>query len=250
MCPRQAAVAEPGVACPAGIRAERERGWLTAIALVALAVLAAAALLAFLGTAPARAHDGRHDFESLIAGISPLTLATGIEVRVLDYDGQLELVNASGKTVIVEGYEGEPYAKVESGGPVYLNVRSPSLAPSNDRWGQTAPSGNEDAAAAPRWVQVASDGRLAWFDRRSHYRGAGTPPAVIDISERQKLWDYRIPLTVGAEAATIEGALFWAGRRPFPVAMFSAMLIATAGCAFFGAWAMKRIHAPDRQSAI
>lgn len=190
----------------------------------------------------AQGHDGRHDFESLIRGIVPVNLARGIEVRMIDYDERVELINDSGETVIVTGYEGEPYARIESRGPVYLNLRSPSLAPSNDRWGRTPATGNEDATAPPHWVEVGNNGRLAWFDRRSHYRGPGTPADVTDSTQRQQLWDYRIPLRIGEDQAAITGTLFWAGRQPFPVVAFVVMLLATAACAFFGVWAMRRVR--------
>ena len=206
--------------------------------------LAAALAVAVLTVAtPAQAHDGRHDFESLIEEVTPIRLGAGIEIRMIDYDERIELVNRSGETVIVEGYEGEPYARVESGGPVSLNLRSPSLAASNDRWGRTPPGGREDADAPPRWVQVGGDGTLSWFDRRSHYRQTGVPDAVADPTVRQKLWDYRIPLRVGGETAAITGTLYWTGRRPFPIAAFVALLVATAACGLFGARVMKRLRA-------
>lgn len=202
--------------------------------------------IALIAAPAAAAHEGRHDFESVIQAVVPADRAEGLEVRVLDYDEQIELLNETGETVIVKGYAGEPYARIEPGGPVYLNVRSPSLAPSNDRWGRTAPTGEEDAAAAPKWLLVGDGGRLTWYDRRSHFRGAGIPAAVREESRRQALWGYRIPLTVGGRPVAIEGTLYWLGRRPFPVAAFVFLLVASAGCAFFGAWAMRRLRGSSR----
>ena len=189
-----------------------------------IALALALVLCAVWAAPPAGAHEGEHAFESLISGLSPVTAGTGIEVRMLDYDEQIELINRSGKTVIVEGYAGEPYARVESEGPVWLNLRSPSLAPSNDRWGRTPPRGDEDASRPPNWVKVGDHGRLTWFDRRSHYRRPGTPPAVTDAGQRQQLWDYRIPISVGGAPAEILGSLHWTGRRSFPLAAFLALL--------------------------
>lgn len=203
------------------------------------------AIVMLLAAAPAQAHDEGHAFESSISGLEPARLGVGIELRMLDHDSQVELTNESGKTVIVMGYEGEPYARLESAGPVFLNVRSPALPLNNDRWGRTAPTGSEDAAAPPRWVQVGDHGKLAWFDRRTQFRGSGTPPTVTDPSSRQKLWSYRIPLLVGAERAEIRGTLYWTGRRPFPIAVFLVLLIATAACALFGAWVLKRLNTAD-----
>lgn len=199
-------------------------------------------LVSSVGTEQAGAHEGFHPFESEIAGIFPPRLATGLEVRMLDFDEQVELVNRSGEPVIVMGYSGEPYARVESDGPVFLNVRSPALHVNNDRWGKTPPSGDADASAPPNWVRVGDGGRLAWFDRRSHYRRPGTPDSIDDPAVRKKMWGYRIPITVGGQAATIRGTLYWAGHSPFPIAIFTFLLIATAGCAILGAWAIKRLR--------
>lgn len=213
------------------------------------ACLAGALTVAALLAVPtAQAHDSGHDFESIISGVMPVHLGAGIELRVVDYDEQIELVNESGETVIVMGYDGEPYARVESAGSVSLNLRSPALAPNNDRWGRTEPTGSEDAAAPPHWAKVGDSGRLTWFDRRSHYRRSGVPPQVADTAARQKLRDYRIPLKVGDEPAEIRGSLYWAGRRPFPVTAFVALLIGTAGVGLFGAWTLKRLRIASRST--
>lgn len=204
-------------------------------------------ILAALSATSAHAHEGRHDFESVVSEVAPAGFASGLTVRMIDYDEQVELINGSGKTVVVIGYEGEPYARLEPTGDVHLNLRSPSLAPSNDRWGRTPAGGQEDAGARPHWYKVSDDGKLAWFDRRSHYRKIGVPPAVVDPAKRQEIWQYRIPLRVGGEPAEIRGTLYWAGRRPFPIGAFVFMLIATAGCAFFGAWTIRQMRARSEE---
>ncbi len=196
----------------------------------------------------AGAHDGSHPFESVISGVVPARLAAGVTVRIVDYDEQIELTNRSGRRVVVAGYAGEPYARVESDGPVFLNVRSPSLHISNDRWGRTPPNGSGDAAARPEWVRVGGEGRVSWFDRRAHYRRRGIPAGVRDPAFRTKLWSYRLPITVGGEPAAIRGTLFWAGRRSFPTGPFVILLIATGGCALLGAWAVKRMRSADGPS--
>jgi len=202
---------------------------------VVLACLAA-------GAAPGRAHDGAHLFESVIGGPYPERLAQGVEVRILDEDEQVELVNSSGRTVVVMGFAGEPYARVESGGSVFVNARSPATPANNDRWGRTRPSGREDPGAPPAWVRVGGEGRLVWYERRAQYRRAGTPPQVADPAERTWIRDYRIPLTVGGEPAELRGTLHWVGRRPFPNVALVVLLLATAGCAFFGAITLRRVR--------
>ncbi len=202
----------------------------------------------FGGGQRAAAHEGSHPFESVVAGIVPSRLATGIDVRMIDADSQMELTNHSGMTVVVRGYQGEPYARIASSGRVEVNVLSPSMAPSNDRLGRTPPNGNEDASAPPRWVHVGDGGRYRWFDRRTHYRGSGTPAAVTDRERRTRLWDYRVPITVGGEAASIRGTLYWVGVSPFPTGLFVGMLVATAGCLLFGAWVLRGFRRGETSS--
>ncbi len=97
------------------------------------ALLAASAVLLFfagLPTAPAQAHKASsHDFESIPEAILPAALGTGIEFEMLDYDARLRLRNNSGKVVVVEGYDDEPYGKIDPDGRVYLNSLSPCLLP-------------------------------------------------------------------------------------------------------------------------
>lgn len=177
---------------------------------------AAAVALAVAVTVPAAAHQATHDYESLLGAPEPAAVTKGVEVRMLDQDSQVELVNRSGRTVVVLGYEGEPYARVAPDGTVSVNVRAPSAPESNDRWGHTVAKGTEDAAAAPRWVRTGGDGVLRWFDKRTHHRGYGPPPEVVDRARRTKIRDYRIPIIVGGEPAVIPGTLYWRGDPPFP----------------------------------
>lgn len=200
------------------------------------------ALLGLVFAGQARGHDASHPYESVIEGISPAAAARGIEVRMLDYDSQVELTNRSGRRVVITGYEGEPYARIDADGGVYLNRRSPSLPLSADRLGRGPATGKGDASAPPEWSRIGSDGRLAWFDRRSHIRKDGVPPQVEDTSERSLIWDYRIPIEVGGSPAEIKGSLFWNGKDKFPTGLFVGLLIATGLCALFGAWALKRMR--------
>ncbi len=197
--------------------------------------------------AGASAHEGRHAFESVIAGPFPERLATGIDLRVIDWDERVELVNRSGRTVVVHGVAGEPYLRIESRGPVFMNVRSPAAPLNNDRWGRTRPSGREDASAPPAWVRVGEGGRFVWFEHRAQYRPAGVPPQVTDRAEPMRIRDYRIPLTVGGEPAEIRGTLNWVGYRPFPNVAFVTLLLASAAVALFGAVTLGRLrNLPDR----
>lgn len=194
----------------------------------------------------AQAHGEPHLYESVIEGVRPAGASARIEFRIIDFDSQVQLTNRSGRTVVVEGYEGEPYLRIDGDGRVFLNARSPSMAPSNDRLGRTRRTGHEDADARPNWIRVADGGSFTWFDRRTHYRRRGRPSAVTDEAERTRLWRWRIPFTVGERSAAVEGSLYWLGRRPFPTGLFLFLLLSTAGASLFGAWAIRRMRETGR----
>lgn len=194
------------------------------------------------------AHRGSHPFDSVLRGISPAVLGTGIEARMLDFDSRIRLQNRSGKRVMVEDYRGEPYARLDPDGSVYLNARSPAFYLNNDRYARTPVEPSVDASASPKWIWVANSGELTWFDRRSHYMEAGTPPQLKDPAKRTRMRNYRIPLIVGGRPATLNGTLYWVGRKEFPVGLFIGLLLATVLCAFFGAWVLIRIRRSDEEA--
>lgn len=188
-------------------------------------VAAAAAALALLA-GPAPAHEGDPSFRSEVAGIRPAV--PGLQARVLNYDDSLELVNRSGRTIVVEGYDGEPYARLLPDGVVQVNERSPARFLNSERYGgEPAPAG-ASATAAPRWRTLARDGRLSWHDHRMHWMGRGRPPSVTDPGARTKVFDYEVPLRVDGRPAVIAGTLWWAGE---PDGSMPAWAIAALVCA-------------------
>jgi MYXO-CTERM domain-containing protein len=186
----------------------------------ALALAAAAALLA---APPAAAHQGNPNYRSVVDSITPAV--KGLTLRVLNYDDRFELANHSGRTVTVDGYDGEPYARVLADGTVEVNKRSPAYYLNDDRFADVKVPSSADPKAPPQWSVVDKTGNLQWHDHRMHWMSRSLPPQVKDKSKRTKIFDYAIPMRVGDQRASIRGTLFWqpADGGGAPVGMFIAL---------------------------
>ena len=126
----------------------------------------------------------------------PATLGHAVvTVEVLNYDDRLLMINRTGKTIAITGYEREPYARLRADG-------------------------------------TARTGRFEWHDDRIHWMSKGTtPPQVKDEGERTKVFDWRVPISVGSERAALTGALFWqsADASGVPVAAIVALAVLAIG---------------------
>ena len=104
------------------------------------------ALAALVSSPLAAGHGGGAlGFRSTITKITPAT--AGISVQVLDSDDRLVLGNRTGKPLVIEGYEGEPYLSFRDG-RVLRNTRSPATYLNDDRFG--AVEGARKADYEPR----------------------------------------------------------------------------------------------------
>jgi hypothetical protein len=171
------------------------------------AVLAATAPLALAAAATATAHQGNPNYRSLIGRVTPAL--PGIKLQVLNFDDRLALQNASGKTVVIQGYNGEPYARVLANGNVEVNQRSPAYYLNTDRTADVKVPDSANADARPQWKVVDRSGRFEWHDHRIHYMGQGLPPQVKDKSKRTKVFAWQVPLQVGSAKGAIAGTLYW-----------------------------------------
>ena len=168
------------------------------LALVLMAPLSPSAL----------AHGGNPDFRSEFRAVQPGV--PGLQVQVLNYDDRLLLINRTKKTVLVRGYEREPYARLRADGTVEVNKRSPSYYLNEERYGGTPVPPGAGPDAPPRWSVVSKTGRFETHDHRIHWMSKGTtPPQVKDEDKRTKVFDWRVPIEVGAQPAAVTGSLFW-----------------------------------------
>jgi hypothetical protein len=195
------------------------------------AVALAALLAALIAAVPALGHGGNPNFRSEVTAIEPSV--PGLEVSVLNYDDRLLMINRTGSTVLVQGYEGEPYLRIRADGAVEVNRRSPSFYVSRDRYGVVQVPREARSDAAPRWQVVSRTGRYEWHDHRIHYMSKASPPQVTDSGERTKIFDWKVPVTVGARKASLEGRLLWEPDSPGgaprgAIIVFAAFFVLTA----------------------
>jgi len=168
---------------------------------------AAVALVVLTFASAASAHQGNPHFRSIVQSVSPST--PGLKLEVLNFDDRLELTNRSNKTVIVRGYDREPYLRFLPDGTVQVNAKSPAKALNNDRYGGAQIPASANSSAPPQWQTIDKTGRFDWHDHRIHWMARGTPPIVKDQNKRTKVFNWNVPLTVGNQTGSIRGQLVW-----------------------------------------
>ena len=169
-------------------------------AVVALAALSAAVPTAF-------AHKGNPYYLSQVDGITPAV--AGVTVEVLNRDDRLLLHNTSGKDVVIEGYDKEPFARVLADGTVQVNTDSPAYYLNDDRFANVEVPAGVDGKGPARWKQVDKTGRFEWHDHRAHWMAKQRPSHVRDESVKTKIFDWRVPIEIDGARGAVAGTLFW-----------------------------------------
>lgn len=171
-------------------------------------ILTWGAAAAVLACAPvALAHEGSPNFLSQINEVTPA--GAGVDVQVLNRDDRLLLINSGSNTVLIEGYEGEPYARLEPDGTVSVNADSRAYYINEERDGEVAVPDGADSKGEPRWEEVSRSGRFEWHDHRMHWMSEDDPEAVADRDVRTKIYDWNVPIEVNGRPGAIAGTLFW-----------------------------------------
>jgi hypothetical protein len=165
------------------------------------------ACLALCLAAPALAQEPIKNLHSDLRAIRPPV--PGLALQVVQGDRYLDLGNTSGGTVLVKGYDYEPYLRFLPNRIVQVNLRSPTKYVNEDRFGLTPVPAQADSKAAPKWRTVSTNGRYRWFDHRIHFMSKGIPPQVKDRGRRTKIFDWRVPMVVDGRAVHALGTLTW-----------------------------------------
>jgi hypothetical protein len=128
--------------------------------------------------------------------------------------------------VTVYGYSGEPYARVRPDGTAEQNVRSPAVYLNTNFYAQVTVPPSASASDPPKWAVVDRTGQFEWHDHRIHWMSPVTPPQVTDKGKRTKIFDWSVPISVGAQKGAIAGELFWVPESSkAPIAAIVALIV-------------------------
>jgi hypothetical protein len=200
--------------------------------LASAAPLARAANTVTESDSPINDQGSNYQYRSNITSIAPVT--PGLSVQVLEFADRLLLINHTGKTVTIYGYEGEPYARVLANGTAEQNANAPATYLNTSFYGNVNPPANATPHAAPKWEVVDRTGQFEWHDHRIHYMSPAVPPQVKDRSKRTLVFNWAVPIQVGAGRGAIHGSLFWtpeASKASLAVILIG-VAIALGGLAF------------------
>lgn len=168
-------------------------------------LLAVAAALALCPVASADGAAKGRGFVSRVQAIRPAV--PGLSARVLGGDHELELRNETGENVLVLGYAGEPYLRIEPRG-VFRNTRSRATYLNEDRFGQTPPQKGASPTAMPRWERLTGANEWRWHDHRIHWMSRIDPPQVrADPDSPHEVFTWQVPTRVGDRHVVVAGEL-------------------------------------------
>lgn len=205
-------------------------------------VVAAVALTAVLVAPGAEAHYGtaKLGYRSTVRAVKPPM--RGLKFKVLYGDDQVWLDNRSGKTVVIDGYSGEPYLRFEPNA-IFVNVNSPAGYLNQDRYARSKVPKSASAKARPHWEKLISGNIWAWHDHRIHYMSPTFPPVIQRApSKPHHVFDWKVPATENGKHFFITGSLDYTPppKKSFPVTL--AIVLATLiALGMVGLFALRRV---------
>lgn len=158
--------------------------------------------------APAFAFGAEYEnFRSEVKELRPAVRR--LELAVVRGDEGLRLRNTSGRTVVVEGYDEEPYLRFKPGGAVEANQRSAATYINVDRFGLQEVPENALPGATPVWKRIGGGGEHTWFDHRIHLTAKRPPARFTRQKKLTKVFDWKVPMTVNGRDVLATGTLVW-----------------------------------------
>jgi hypothetical protein len=206
---------------------------------VKLRLTLASAVVALVACPAAASHGGGagQGYRSTVVRVAPEL--SGLSVRVIDGDDELELTNTGGREIVIEGYEGEPFLQFTREG-VFENQRSPAAYLNDDRYANVEVPATADPKAAPDWKSVAAGVQYSWHDHRVHWMSPKLPAKVEAAQDiEHHIFDWTVPGTVDGEQLAIDGSLDYAPPSEGAsvwlfLAIGAASLALFAGVVWFG----------------
>lgn len=199
------------------------------------AIVAAGAVIAV--AAPAAAHgDGETEVTSnYLTTITSVTPVVGLQARIVDIDGTIELTWTGPGVLTVTGYDDEPYLRLDSSG-VSENQRSPATYLNRDRYAAEPVPATADSALEPDWKPIARGRIVRWHDHRTHWMSPRPPQQVRDdpTSAHVILPRWEIALVIDGSRAVIAGSHTWNPPPPTGRWLLGAVAVAAVGTAL--AW--------------
>lgn len=98
-----------------------------------------------------------------------------VTVSIEGGDSFVRVSVAPGHEVIVLGYAGEHYLRIDAAGDVFHNSRSYATYYNEDRYGSDDIPDHVDNEAAPEWERIGRGGDWSWHDHRAHFMGTARP---------------------------------------------------------------------------
>ncbi|MDQ1518658.1 MAG: hypothetical protein QOE80_4488 [Actinomycetota bacterium] len=157
--------------------------------------------------------QGRFEFRPPIGSYamvqkSPQTPAAGIRIQVVSASTvpAIFVENLSPDPVVVLGKDGEPFARI---GPTVteVNVKSPTWVGVQQALGHepSDEADEADAAAAPKWSQVADKPRWSWLEFRAAAPKTDPPQAIVRRAGATTVKTWSIPILIGEKKSAVEG---------------------------------------------
>lgn len=199
---------------------------------------------------PINDQGSNYNYRSNITNVTPTT--PGLSLEVLEFADRLVLTNHTGKTVTVYGYQGEPYARVMADETVQVNTRSPAYYLNQNFYGDVNVPPSASPTATPKWTVIDRTGELEWHDHRIHWMSPALPPQVKNKGKRTKIFNWQVPIKVGATPGTVDGQLFWVpeeGAKTPIAAIVALIVVVLSGLAFVFVVRRRRRGPPGADTA-
>lgn len=160
-------------------------------------------LLFHLGAPSDAGADGARpsNFESVIDSVSPDQ--DGVTVEIVGGDAFVKVTADPGTEVLIPGYDGEPYLRIDADGSVWRNRSAPATYLNASRSGDVSElPDSADSAAAADWVRIGSDGTVAWHDHRVHWMLRTAPETKDGLVQT-----WMVPMSVDGQQVQVSGRL-------------------------------------------